>query len=260
MRIAVFRAGLAAALLIAAAPAAAQTEAEMVGTYRVTVAPSPGSVCPPGQADFEVLRFGGDLVEISLDHTRTVADWDPVRKTFHGTIPFPDGDHLVTLDGSFARAPDQVTLAVRVRFPPDRPCEALLTGSIPASASAPPPPAPSLGATSTPASPPAATPPVFGVSANGQPVDLSAYARPATPAGPFGLKDAKLLGWVFGVMLVAGLLVRILRRKSAAPPPGTETPASAPPPEPPAPPKPARKPRARPKTARTEEEDELGEG
>ncbi len=256
MSAAVIRAGLAAAaVLMAAAPAVAQTEPEMIGTYRVKVEPAPGSVCPPGEADFEVLRFGGNLVEISLDHTKTVADWDPARNAFKGTIPFPDGDHLIHLDGSFTRGPDRVNLVVMVRFPPERPCEARLSGSIPATASAPPPPPPPLAATPSPT-----TPPVFGVSANGQPVDLSAYTRPAAPAGPFGLKDAKLLGWVFLAMLVVGVVVRVLRRKGAA----TASPVAPPPPapEPPAPPKPAPKPRAKakPKPARTEEEDELGDG
>jgi len=245
--------------LLAAAPALAQSEQEIIGTYRMTVAPQPGSLCPAGETRFEVTRVGGQLIEVSMDRTRIIADWDPARNAFAGTIPFPDPEHPVRLTGAFSRGPDRVNLVVTVSFPPEKPCEAVLSGSIPADAQAADPaatpPAPPLGNRA----PSPVGPPIFGVAPNGEP---PVYSSPSTPTTGGGLADGKLLTAVGAVLLLLGVVVGFLRGKARAAAPA-EPPVAPPPPAPePEPPAPAPKPKAprKPKPKPTEAEDELGEG
>lgn len=261
----------ATAAVLIASPATAQSS-PLVGRYAMSVEPEPGSVCPASQATVEILSISGESIEVDLDHVRFTGRYDPRMQTFVGHIPFPDAAHQVRVDGGFSPGPGVTNLIMTVEFPPDRPCKALLSGTIPAtgasSAQASTPPAPVLG--SAPSAPVSSGPPVFGVAPNGDPVDYgSGTAPPQRGMGP--IRDGKLLGWIGVLAFLLGLVIRIVRRKptaAAAPAPAPEPkPVVDPPaaePEPAAEPaKPAKKPARRKPAAKprpTEEEDELGDG
>lgn len=279
-------AAAAVALLLGSAPALAQSDQEIIGRYRMTVEPEPGSVCQATQADFDVTRVGGQLIEVVLDRQSTIADWDPARKSFAGRINFPDPQHPVLINGSFSRGPDRVNLVVTVVFPPNKPCRALLSGSIPLGAAS----TGSMdGAQPNPRIPPSPTaPPVFGVAPNGEPPVYggSPSASPSTPARFNGIRNGKTLGIASTLALLIGIVIGALRGKAkkavGAPPPAAPAPQPAAPtaprpepapepepkpdpqPTPTAPePEPKAKKRATPRAAKpkpTEEEDELGDG
>lgn len=221
-------AAVAAAALMLAGPALAQTTEEMIGSYRVNVEPEPNSLCPPGQANFDVLNIYGNQIEVVLDGQRTTGVYDPNARSFNAAIPFPDQYNLVRMNGAFARGPDRVNLVVAVEFPPSKPCKALLSGSIPAARNdGPPPPPTAIG----PATPSPTGPPIFGVAP--QPVPPGAPplgpGGTAGPAGQSGAQPGKLFG--IDIKLLAGAAIVVLLigtfmsmvRKPPAPPANPET-------------------------------------
>ena len=100
--------GLIAAAVIAVAPARAQTAAELVGSYPMTVS-AIGSDCPrEGQTGFEVVSVTGKTLVFRLDGKETTADYHPpslsFRKELHGR-----GDPRA-INGRFTRGPQTVGL------------------------------------------------------------------------------------------------------------------------------------------------------
>ena len=210
------------ALTLLAAPAAAQTFDEMVGLYRVRVEPDPGSICQPGETNFEVLGFDGETIHYVLDGTRAQGVYDNRDHSFRGVIPFPDDANQIQLSGSFLRMPDKVNLVVVVTFPPAKPCRAMLSGSRPAGPLAAPPPT-AIG----PAAPSPTAPPVFGVPPQPQApgsTPTGAYDPGPPPPGfarpgqLFGV-DIKLLGGGAIVLLLIGAAMSLVRKPPAPPPP-----------------------------------------
>ncbi len=102
--------GLAIAVLLAGVPSMAQSPAELVGAYPMTVS-AVGSDCPrEGRTDFEVVSINGKSLVFRLDGKESTANYHSSSLSFRKELHGP-GDPRV-INGRFLRSPEAVGLEI----------------------------------------------------------------------------------------------------------------------------------------------------
>jgi len=214
----------AAALALAAGPAAAQSAAELLGVYHLNMTSKTGADCPEGDDEdlsIEIRRISGARLMFG-DEGRgddEVAEYDPSNRTFRfEQVSSGGSERNGVFTGRFTRMADAVRLDMTIDIPG---CTGKMTGFRPAppiaDAGPPPPTASSEAATSPAAAAPAA-------------------ADAAQPAAGMSTNQMLMFGGGGLALLAAGVGIGwFMSRRRADPPPRDEAPpAPPPPPDPPA--------------------------
>lgn len=112
-------AACAAALI--ASPAAAQTAAELVGSYRLSIMSKTGSDCPSDDEtqpmDFNVNRIAGDKLVFGMDREEETAEYHSPSMSFRFEQAVRDGvsgEQSGVLTGRFSRLTDAVRLDITI--------------------------------------------------------------------------------------------------------------------------------------------------
>ncbi len=169
--------GLLAAACFAAALARAQTPAELVGTYPMTVS-TVGSDCPrDGQTGFQVVSITGKTLVFRLDGKESTADYHSPSLSFRKELHGPGDPRAI--NGRFTRGPETVGLELDWN---SGACQIHMAGERSA-----------------------------GLLAGTTPADETAAAAPA--ATPPWMRELGFYGLLFGVGAGIVLLFRIGRKK-----------------------------------------------